>query len=150
MSGNHSQVSLRATGITTRLIDFMHNKEETSDFWQSDQNSLWFSKWQPSCPVCLCVVVARWLMSLLKACEPTCDELSQKSPAVSLKTTFWSAVGGRWSLESVSSMQSYRLHTVSKTSPILDDYCFVYQYMFHSRRCCLNFHLFIYLVLHVF
>lgn len=75
-------------------------------------------------------------MSLLKACEPTCDELSQKSPAHSLKTTFWSAVGGRWSLESVSSMQSYRLHIVSKTSPILDYYCFVYRYMFHSGRCC--------------
>lgn len=52
-------------------------------------------------------------MSLPKACEPTCDGPSQRSPAISLKTTFWDASGGRLSLESAFSTQSSRLHPLS-------------------------------------
>ena len=54
-------------------------------------------------------------MSLLKACEPTCDGPSQRSPALSLKTMFWVTRGGRSSLASAFSMQSSRLHTVSES-----------------------------------
>lgn len=77
-------------------------------------------------------------MSHLKGCEPTCDEPSQRSPAISLRTTFWDASGGRSSLESafstlLSRLDTYKPQTHTKTSLCLPGNISLSQFLFYMH-----------------